>query len=101
MSGPGLAALFRCDLTLLTQELRAIPGDGALWVKPPGLSNSIGNPVLHLEGNLREYIGRQLGGIPYSRQRNLLNNHLNYHLGEIDYLRRILTTGGALDFAQL
>ncbi len=59
MSGAELAALFRRDLTRLAQELRAIPGDGALWTKPPGVSNSIGNLVLHLEGNLREYIGRQ------------------------------------------
>ncbi len=157
MSGAELAALFRRDLTRLVQELRAFPGDGTLWTKPPGISNSIGNLVLHLEGNLREYIGRQLGGVPYSRQRereftetglpidNLLarveplailipeiiagvsdedlnrlypeepfnspistaqylvslNSHLNYHLGQIDYLRRILTSGGAVDFVQL
>ena len=30
-----------------------------------------------------------------------LHNHLNYHLGQIDYLRRILTGGGAVDFVQL
>ena len=157
MSGAELAALFRRDLTRLAQELRAIGSDGVLWTKPPGISNSIGNLVLHLEGNLREYIGRQLGGVSYSRQRereftetglaidNLrarveplailipeiiahlsdadlnrlypeepfnspistaqylvsLNNHLNYHLGQIDYLRRILTGSGAVDFVQL
>jgi hypothetical protein len=157
MSGAELAALFRRDLTRLVQELRAFPDDGALWTKPPGISNSIGNLVLHLEGNLREYIGRQLGGVPYSRQRereftetgltidNLLarveplailipetiaglsdadlnrlypeepfnspistaqylvslNSHLNYHLGQIDYLRRMLTGNGAVDFVQL
>jgi hypothetical protein len=157
MSGAELAALFRRDLTRLAQELRAIPHDGALWTKPPGISNSIGNLVLHLNGNLREYIGRQLGGVPYSRQRERefsqtgltladlrarveplatlipeivaglsdtdlnrlypeepfnspistaqylvsLNSHLNYHLGQIDYLRRILTGSGAVDFVQL
>src|SRR5665213_1122760 len=157
MSGAELAALFRRDLTRLAQELRALPSDGVLWTKPPGISNSIGNLVLHLEGNLREYIGRQLGGVPYSRRRerefseagltidNLLarveplatqipeiisglsdadlnrvypeepfnspistaqylvslNSHLNYHLGQIDYLRRTLTGGGAVDFVQL
>jgi DinB superfamily len=157
MSGAELAALFKRDLTRLAQELRAIPSDGALWMKPPGISNSIGNLVLHLEGNLREYVGRQLGAVPYARQRDLefsqtglplenlrarveplatlipeiitslsdadlkrlypeepfnspistgqylvsLNCHLNYHLGQIDYLRRILTQGGAVDFVQL
>ena len=71
MSSAELAALFRRDLTRLAQELRALPEDGALWTKPPGISNPIGNLVLHLEGNLREYIGRQLGGVPYTRQRAL------------------------------
>jgi hypothetical protein len=157
MSGAELAALFRRDLTRLAQELRAVPGDGALWTKPPGVSNAIGNLVLHLEGNLREYIGRQLGGVPYTRRRDLefsetgltidnllarveplailipeivaglsdadlnrlypeepfnspistaqylvhVHGHLNYHLGQIDYLRRILTGSGAVDFVQL
>lgn len=157
MSGTELAALFRRDLTRLAQELRAFPDEGPLWTKPPGIANSIGNLVLHLEGNLREYIGRQLGGVPYQRQRDLefsqtgltldnlrarveplatlipdilaglsdadlnrlypekpfgspistaqylvhVNGHLNYHLGQIDYLRRILTASGAVDFVQL
>ncbi len=152
-----LGALFRRDITRLAQELRALPEDGPLWTKPPGVGNSIGNLVLHLEGNLREYIGRQLGGVTYTRQRDLefsqtglnphdlrtrmdaliaiipdivaalpdaeleriypekhhgrslstaqflmsVHGHLNYHLGQIDYLRRILTGGGAVDFAQL
>src|ERR1700722_9421460 len=71
MSRVELAALFRRDLTRLAQELRAIPSDGVLWTKPPGVSNSIGNLVLHLNGNLREYISRQLCGVPYARRRDL------------------------------
>ena len=30
-----------------------------------------------------------------------LHGHLNYHLGQIDYLRRILTSAGVIDFVQL
>ena len=152
-----LAALFRRDLTRLAQELRAFPDDGPLWVKPPGIHNSIGTLVLHLEANLRDYIGLQLGGVPYTRERDRefsqaglsldelraridslasmipevlavlsetdlgemyskkawstpvsmaqflihLHGHLNYHLGQIDYLRRILTPTGAIEFVQL
>jgi uncharacterized damage-inducible protein DinB len=152
-----LAGLFRRDLTRLAQELRAFPDDGPLWIKPPGINNSIGTLVLHLEANLRDYIGFQLGGVSYTRQRERefsetglgiddlraradslvrmipevlsglsqadwdrtttkkawstpvstvqflihLHGHLNYHLGQIDYLRRILTSAGAIDFAQL
>ncbi len=152
-----LAELFRRDLTRLMQELQAFSGEDALWQVPPGVSNSAGNLVLHLEGNLREYIGRQLGHVPYNRQRNLefsqhgipaadlmqriaavkelvpgivaglspvqlaslypeqvfgapistlqlllsLYGHLNYHMGQIDSLRRSLTGGARIDFAGL
>jgi hypothetical protein len=128
-----------------------------LWQCAPGVTNSAGNLVIHLEGNLREYIGRQLGGIFYSRVRseefapaavpaadllrrmqavrqlvpdviaalsseqleaaypeNVLGvplstqqflmsllGHLNYHLGQIDYARRILSHGTAVPYAGL
>lgn len=153
----GLAALFSRDLTRLIQELQAFPCDDVLWQGTAGVKNSAGNLVLHLEGNLREYIGRQLGRIPYSRVRDQefalnglsreeligrmedvkelvakvvshlsdadlavvypenvldvsltshdflvhLHGHLNFHLGQIDYLRRILTQGSAVGFAGL
>jgi hypothetical protein len=140
------------------QELRAFPADELLWRQVPGIANSAGNLTLHLEGNLREFIGRQLGGVAFVRQRALefsttalsaadliarigqvgilipqvisalsdeqlsldfpeavlgktistrqflthLQGHLNYHLGQIDYLRRFLTSGGAvINFAGL
>jgi hypothetical protein len=153
----GLAALFSRDLTRLIQELQAFPGDETVWQLTPGVKNSAGNLVLHLEGNLREFIGRQLGGVAYRRARDQefalnglsrddlvqrmeqvkelvakvvgqlsegdlaaayperllettlsshdflvhLHGHLNYHLGQIDYLRRILTEGSAVTFAGL
>jgi hypothetical protein len=154
---PDIAALFRRDLTRLLQELEAFPDDGTLWRTAPGISNSAGILALHLEGNLREFIGRQLGNAPYQRHRDQefaaqripkadmierlsavqelipsviarlspetldaafpeqvygapistrqlllsLHAHLNYHLGQIDYLRRILTNGRAVAFVQL
>jgi len=152
-----IAALFRRDLTRLLEELGAFPTEDKLWEKLPGISNSAGNLILHLDGNLREYIGRQLGGLDYRRERDLefsggpapaavlrekiewlreripavvralpdevlardypeqmwgsrlstrqflihLDAHFNYHLGQIDYLRRVLTAGTAVDFTQL
>jgi hypothetical protein len=151
-AGNELAELFSRDIDRLMRELTAFPNEAALWQRLPGISNSAGNLTLHLEGNLREYIGRQLGGVAYDRQRDLefsssgvsvdelvrrvgevkdlipgivaglsdagldatypqevlgapittrkflihLQGHLNYHLGQIDYLRRILTHGTAL-----
>jgi len=153
----GIVTLFSRDLTRLIQELQAFPNDETLWQRAPGVRNSAGNLVLHLEGNLREYIGRQLGNVPYSRVRDQefalngisrddlvrrmedvqelitkvvsdltdselaqphpeivlerplcsrdllihLHGHLNFHLGQIDYLRRILTEGSAVAFAGL
>ncbi len=147
-TGKSLAALFRRDLSRLMQQLAGFPDGEAVWATPPGVTNSAGNLALHIEGNLREYIGRQLGGLPYDRNRPLeftltglrraelvsrigevssaipaiveslsqdrleaeypevvldapmsvqeflmhLYGHLNWHRGQIDYLRRILAS---------
>jgi len=152
-----LAALFRRDLSRLTQQIEAFPNDGALWQTLPGATNSTGNLALHIEGNLREYVGRQLGKLPYTRERPReftlngigreelrsriaelvlsipriiedlspeemateypeavlgtpvstqqflihLYGHLNWHLGQVDYLRRIITGGSAIVGARL
>lgn len=142
-----LAALFRRDIGRLREEVLAFGDSAALWKTAPGVTNSAGNLALHLEGNLREFIGRQLGGIAYERDRPLefaarglaaaelanritaledlipgliaaldqtaleamfphapagsepmntlrflihLHGHLTYHLGQINYLRRML-----------
>jgi hypothetical protein len=153
----GLTALYSRDLTRLIQELQAFGSDEVLWQRLPGVKNSCGNLILHLGGNLREYIGRQVGGVGYTRVRDReftltgvsrdelvrrmeqvkelvtkvvsqlsdgdlaavhpelvlekktsrhellvhLHGHLNFHLGQIGYLRRILTEGSAVAFVGL
>lgn len=152
-----LAQLFARDLARLAQEIEAFPDDTTLWQAPAGITNSAGTLILHLEGNLREYVGRQLAGVPYLRDRprefsargtgreellakveglkqeipsaiaqftdkqleveypevvigrswtvhqflTHIYGHLSWHLGQIDYLRRVLTGQGALELAQL
>jgi hypothetical protein len=152
-----LAALYQRDLSRLAQELRAFPDTPSLWQVVPGVTNGAGTLALHLDGNLREYIGRALGGIAYQRDRPLefsargatqdqilervdslremvprvigalsqdtldatypdpydggaivtrqllvhMLAHLNYHLGQIDYLRRCTTGQGAIALAAL
>jgi uncharacterized damage-inducible protein DinB len=152
-----LAGLFRRDIARLVQEVRAFPEEAFLWETRPGVANSAGNLALHLEGNLRDFIGRQLGGVEYTRQRELefshkgvpretlavrleevqelvygtvaaltagqfeeiypinvlgvelttrqflmhLYGHLSFHLGQMDYLRRVITGDGALKFVRL
>jgi len=142
-----LAALFRRDLAKFAKQIKSFPTDELLWQTLLGVINPAGNLALHIEGNLREFVGRQLGGIPYQRNRDLefsakegtradlsarlaklsesipaviearnadqlekeyprvvldrpmsigeflihLYGHLNWHLGQVDYLRRLLT----------
>lgn len=146
------ASLFRRDLSRLINQVKAFPNREMLWAVLPGITNSGGTLALHLEGNLREYIGRQLGGEEFARNReqefvsakldtdeivariemlrtsiprilesisnermkerypeDVLNaplsvedfiahlyGHLNWHLGQIDSLRRALTGEGAI-----
>ena len=56
-----LAALFARDIARLIQELQAFPDTASVWKTAPGVTNAAGTLALHLEGNLRDYIGRQLG----------------------------------------
>jgi hypothetical protein len=145
------AALFTRDLARLARQLDAFD-DAHLWQVLPGVTNAAGNLMLHLNGNLRAFIGLQIGGVAYVRDRprefsatnvskvelaadlaglatlipqvlaavtperwdelfpeNVLGTplsnrhfvihlygHLDYHLGQIDYLRRVLSGDGAL-----
>jgi uncharacterized damage-inducible protein DinB len=41
----------------------------ALWAKPVEPGNSIGHLILHLTGNLNHFVGAQLGGSGYVRDR--------------------------------
>jgi hypothetical protein len=44
--------------------------DEQLWWRPNEEANSVGNLVLHLSGSVRHYLGHQLGGIAYTRNRD-------------------------------
>jgi len=41
-----------------------------VWVRPNGNSNSVGNQLLHLEGNIRQWIVHGLGGMVDTRARS-------------------------------
>jgi hypothetical protein len=43
--------------------------DEQIWWRPNEKSNSVGNLVIHLSGSLNHYLNRQVGGIPYERDR--------------------------------
>jgi uncharacterized damage-inducible protein DinB len=41
-----------------------------IWWRPNERSNSVGNLILHLCGNLRQWILHSIGGIPFDRNRD-------------------------------
>lgn len=146
MTKEALTKLFERDLNKLAQEIAAYTNEQDIWKVQYGIANSGGNLCLHLVGNLKHFVGKMLGQIPYERQREKefadkdipqqqllqyieetktavlstieklneeqLNNtypsevfgysmsteyflihlygHLDYHLGQINYHRRLL-----------
>ena len=66
----GLTARYR-KLAGVVRELAAPLSDEQFWAKPFPFGNSFGNLVLHLTGNLDYYIGAQIAGTGYVRDRPL------------------------------
>ncbi len=61
--------VFIRDLGALRRELEAYEREADLWVRPVGITNPAGALARHLAGNLRHFIGAQLGGTGYVRDR--------------------------------
>jgi hypothetical protein len=53
----------------VVRELAAPLSDEQFWAKPFPFGNSFGHLVLHLTGNLNYYIGAQIAGTGYVRDR--------------------------------
>ncbi|HMO32719.1 MAG TPA: DinB family protein [Lacibacter sp.] len=69
------AILLNCSqhLTTYTQRVQAclqLLTNGQVWHQPNAATNSIANLVLHLCGNLTQYVLSGLGGMPDERQRD-------------------------------
>jgi hypothetical protein len=67
---PHLQTLFSRELDALAREVRLYPDDESPWKSVPGCPNTGGNLTLHLVGNLRHFIGAQLGSTGYVRNRD-------------------------------
>ncbi|NNE44129.1 MAG: DinB family protein [Gemmatimonadetes bacterium] len=65
-----LLAVLRRDLETVRRTLEAYPDEADLWKGLPGVNNCAGTLALHLAGNLRHFIGAQLGGSGYVRDRD-------------------------------
>lgn len=66
-----LSTIFQRDLTKLYSEIEQYKSEDKLWVTERSIANSAGNLCLHLVGNLKTYIGAELGGFAYTRNRDL------------------------------
>src|SRR2546430_779840 len=51
------------------KELAAPLSEEQFWCKPLEPGNSVGHLILHLTGNLSHFVGAQLGGTGYQRDR--------------------------------
>jgi uncharacterized damage-inducible protein DinB len=56
--------------TKIRAAVEAMPAD-RLWWRPNDQSNSVGNLLLHLSGNVRQWIVSGVGGRPDIRKRNM------------------------------
>jgi len=64
-------AIFRMDEnTPRIQKCLDQLSEAEVWQRPNGSSNSVGNLILHLCGNIRQYIVSSLGEVPDSRDRD-------------------------------
>ncbi len=57
------------DLNKLAQELQQYPNEESIWQLRGDIKNTAGNLCLHLCGNLQHYMGANLGGTGYQRNR--------------------------------
>jgi uncharacterized damage-inducible protein DinB len=65
-----LPLLFAREISTLRREVELYPDDDLLWKEVPGCPNSGGHLALHLVGTLRHFIGAQMGGSGYVRDRD-------------------------------
>ncbi|PNY82445.1 DinB family protein [Deinococcus koreensis] len=66
---PELSTLFARDLTAVIKEMETYPDEATLWRVHGEIINPAGNLALHLIGNLSQFVGDDLGGVPYVRDR--------------------------------
>lgn len=78
-----LKNLFARDLDKLYREIASYLKEEAIWQTEKNISNSAGNLCLHLIGNLNTYIGRELGGTGYVRNRELEFSQKNVPKAEL------------------
>lgn len=89
-----LIKLFERDIDRLYAEIEAYSVEKILWETNHHISNSAGNLCLHLLGNLQAFVGYELGGFEYIRDREFefagKNVPKSELLSSISNLKRIM-----------
>lgn len=65
-----LIQLYQRDLSKLKTEIEQYADEADLWKTSGEITNSAGNLMQHLTGNLKHFIGAVLGGSDYVRNRD-------------------------------
>ena len=71
MNATELISFFERDLNRLIVEIESYKNEANIWRIEKQVSNSAGNLVLHLIGNLNALIGKEIGNTNYVRNRDL------------------------------
>ncbi len=71
MNATEIISFFERDLNKLINEIEQYKEEANIWQVEKQISNSAGNLVLHLIGNLRTFIGKEIGHTNYVRNREL------------------------------
>jgi len=71
MNTTELISFFERDLNRLIVEIESYKNEQNIWRIEKHISNSAGNLVLHLIGNLNTFIGKEIGHTNYVRNREL------------------------------
>ena len=61
--------LFERDIERLKLEINAYSKEENLWKVEQNITNSAGNLCLHLVGNMLHFVGKEMGGFEYVRDR--------------------------------
>jgi len=89
-----LIKIYERDLDRLKDEVVSFQNEDNLWEIRGSILNSAGNLCLHLVGNLHTYIGKNIGGYTYVRNRDaefsLKNVPREYLIQQITEVKEIV-----------
>ena len=85
-----LITFFESELKNLITEIELYKNEENIWRIEKNISNSAGNLILHLIGNLNTFIGKVIGKTNYVRNREL--EFTQKHVSRIELIKSINTT---------